>query len=93
MMSAARAPVVEFWVMRVLLHQGRRVQLDMMTPGACVATLALINTGDLAMLPDGCIAEPVEVFDTELDARAHREKLLRDNPGADYRVVFNGDAG
>jgi hypothetical protein len=84
--------------MRVLLHErgtrfGRPVQLSLahMSPGALVATAALVNTGDLALLPDGSIAEPVEVFDREVDAHAHREKLMRDCPGQDFRVILNSD--
>ena len=64
----------------------------MMTPGAYLATTALIASGQLALLPDDSIAEPVEVFTRELDAHAHREKLMRDNPGSDYRVILNADA-
>jgi len=89
--KCAELPNVEYWVMRVMLHQGRRVQLDMMRPGAFIATIALVNTGDLVMLPDGSIAEPVEVFGVEMDAHARREKLMRDNPGSDYRVILNGN--
>jgi len=87
-------PNVEYWVMRVMLHQGRRVQLDIMSPGAAIATLALVNTGDLAMLPDGSIAEPMEVFEgvnAELRAHAHREELQKKNPREDYRVILNAD--
>lgn len=77
--------------MRVLLHQGRPAQLTLMSPGAMVATVALITSGDLAMLPDGCIAEPVEVFDTEDVAHEHRKRMLRENPAEDFRVVLNAD--
>lgn len=91
--ACASAPRTEFWVMRVMLYQGRPVQLslDSMTPGAYVATQALVNTGSLALLPDGSIAEPVEVFDVELEAHAHRERLRRQYPGEDFRVVLNAD--
>ncbi len=82
----------EFWVMRVLLHQGRQpVQLDMMTPGAYLATQALIAAGSLAMLPDGSICEPVEVFEIEHDAHAYRAKLAGEHPGEDFRVILNAD--
>ena len=86
--------IVEFWVMRVLLHPGpmrRAVKLDAMTPAAFLGTLALVSTGDLTCLPDGCIAEPVVCFDTEIDAHAHAEKLRTDEPSSDYRVVLNTD--
>jgi hypothetical protein len=62
-----------------------------MSPGASVATLALVNTGDLAMLPDGAIVEPMEVFAIEEDAHAMREKCMRENPSEDFRVVLNAD--
>ena len=90
--KARPVSTVEVWVVRVLLHQGHTaVQLDMMTPGAYIATMALVATGDLAMLPDGCICEPVEVFRTETEAHAHRAQLARDNPGSDFRVILNMD--
>jgi hypothetical protein len=78
--------------MRVLLHQGRvPVQLSMMTPGAFIATTALIASGSLACLPDGSICEPVEVFDQEPDAHTHRAQLAAKHPGEDFRVIMNAD--
>lgn len=78
--------------MRVMLHQGRQpVQLSMMTPGAYVATQALIADGSLALLPDGSICEPVEVFDLEADAHAHRAQLAAKHPAEDFRVILNAD--
>lgn len=78
--------------MRVLLHQGRQpVQLDMMTPGAYLATQALIAAGSLAMLPDGSICEPVEVFDHEAAAHEHRAQLQAQHPSEDFRVILNAD--
>ena len=91
--ACASVPRVEYWVMRVMLHQGRPVQLslDSMSPGAYVATLALVNTGSLATLPDGSIVEPVEVFESEVEAHAHRERLRHQYPREDFRVVLNAD--
>lgn len=80
--------------MRVLLHPGpmrRPVKFGDMTPAAHIATMILVNKGDLCCMPDGCIAEPVEVFAHEAQAHEHREQLLRDNPGEDYRVAINTD--
>jgi len=77
--------------MRVLLHQGVPVQLDLMTPGARIACEACIMTGTLAMLPDGSIAEPVEVFDAEEMAHEHRRQLVVKHPGVDFRVVISAD--
>jgi hypothetical protein len=74
-----RAPVVEYWVMRVVLHHGRP------------RTMALVNRGTYAQLPDGSIAEPVEQCSTEHAAHEARERLKRDNPREDYRVIINAD--
>lgn len=86
----SKRPAMEYWVMRVLLHEGRGpVQLSLMTPGAYIATMALITAGSLAMLPDGCICEPVEVFDEQEQAHELRARLMRENTGADFRVVIS----
>lgn len=77
--------------MRVLLHQGRKVQLDLLTPTSRADVQVNIDNGKLAVLPDGSIAEPVEVFDEELPAHSHREKLRAKHPGEDFRVILNGD--
>lgn len=82
--------------MRVLLHNGpngaRQLTLDtVMTMPARVAVTAAIATGKLAVLPDNTIAEPVEVFETEADAREHRRKLRAAHPSTDFRVVMNTD--
>jgi hypothetical protein len=74
-----------------MLHMGRPVQLSMMSMAAQVTTLALVNTGSLVQLPDGSIAEPVEVFAVETDAHAHREQVRRDNPREDFRVIASLD--
>lgn len=83
----------EYWVMRVMLHQGKRVQLslDFMTAPAMAATVALINLGEYALLPDNSIAEPVQGFDEECDSHALREKLARENPAEEFRVVMTMD--
>lgn len=86
--------ILEFWVMRVLLHPGpmrRPVRLADMTPATHLATMMLVNTGELCCMPDGCIAEPVEQYKDQEAAHAAREKLMADNPGADYRVAINTD--
>jgi hypothetical protein len=96
--TALRKPVIEYWVMRVMLHPGPppvQLRLEHMSPGAAVATLALLHAGDLALLPDGCICEPVEIFDRmdghdEEKAHELRARLVRDT-GADYRVILNTD--
>lgn len=85
---------LEFWVMRVLLHRGRvggrrAVRIEDMDAHAAVATLALVSTGDLCCLPDGSIAEPMEVYVSELEAHSARERLRTDRPHEDFRVVLN----
>lgn len=86
----------EYWVMRVLYHNGpqgaTQLTLDIaMTLPARLAVNACIAAGTLALLPDNVIAEPVEVFDNETDARAHREQLARRHPTTDFRVILNAD--
>lgn len=83
----------EYWVMRVMLHQGRAVQLSLafMSPGALEATIALLNAGELALMPDNSIVEPVEGFSEEHDALALRERLTRQHPAEDFRVVMTMD--
>lgn len=80
----------EFWVMRVLLHRGRKVQLDLLTETSRATVQVAIDRGALALLPDSSIAEPVQVFDVELDAHAYREQLRRKHPSEDFRVILNG---
>lgn len=78
----------EYWVMRVVLPHDRD-----RTIAAHLASLALVHEGALALLPSGDICEPVEVFSEEMAAHQHREKLLRDSPGEQFRVVLNADMG
>lgn len=81
----------EFWVMRVLLHQGVKVQLDLLTPSSRAQIVGAIDKGALALLPDSSIAEPVEVFDDEHQAHVYRETLRKKHPAEDFRVILNGD--
>lgn len=84
------APKSEYWVMRVLLHQGRKVQLDLLTETSRASIVAAIDKGALAMLPpDNSIAEPVEVFDDENEAHAYREALRKKHPSEDFRVILS----
>ena len=75
--------IVEFWLVRVLLHRGR----NSLPPRAGV--LAAISRGELACLPDGCIAEPVEQFAREELAHEACERRKADDPSSDYRVIIN----
>lgn len=89
-----RAP--EFWVMRALLHQkgkaaGAPVNIEHCTPGSFLAVMALVNTGDYALLPDGTICEPVEVYQSQMVADAEAAKLRAEYPDEDFRVIMNLD--
>jgi hypothetical protein len=77
--------------MRVLLHQGRTVQLSLLTPTSRATIQTGLDSGSLAMLPDNAIAEPVEVFDDEIKAHEHREIMRRKHPGEDFRVILNAE--
>lgn len=80
--------------MRVLMHPGpanRPVRLEHLQAEDSERATRLITAGDLACLPDGCIAEPMEVFRTQQEAEEHMLKLARDNPGQEYRVTLNAD--
>lgn len=85
----------EFWVVRRWRKyvDGRYwpVRLDEMTPTAKIATIAMLNQGKLVIMPDDTIGEPVEVFEDEKSAAAHREVLTRRHPGEEFRVLLNVD--
>lgn len=86
----------EFWVMRVLYHNGpqgyAQLTLSMAEQLPIARQVATcIERGTLAVLADNVIAEPVEVFETELEARAHREELRAKHPTTDFRVILNAD--
>lgn len=84
---------VEYWVLRVRRYKsgpnaGHRVRYSDMGAADKLIALSLIDNGTLCILPDGCIAEPVEGYSKEVDADVRRETLARDNPREDYRVVL-----
>ncbi len=84
--------VLEFWLMRVLLHPGpmrKPVKVSHLSPEEVQTYLAHVERGELTCLPDGCIAEPTEQFPTELAAHAARERMVKDRPSDDWRVVLN----
>jgi hypothetical protein len=84
--------VVEFWVMRVLLHPGpqrRPVTFNTLPNNEHAAAMAHVARGDLTVLPDNSIAEPVEMFSSQLEADGHREQLQLAMPGEDFRVILN----
>jgi hypothetical protein len=83
-------PITEYWVMRVLYHNGRQLAMDsQMTTAAYLSVSALVATGDLCLLPDNTLAEPVECCRSEEEAHELRQKMRHDNPGVDFRVVLN----
>lgn len=86
----------EVWLCRVLLHQGparAQIKLDDLTDESHAAVLAKIVGGELAVLPDGAIVEPVSSFATELDAAAARERARVDRPDSDWRVIITMAVG
>lgn len=82
----------EYWVMRVLYHNGAQLSLDAASALPIASqVMSCIERGALALLADNVIAEPVEVFESELDARAHRAQLMKQHPTTDFRVILNAD--
>lgn len=85
LLASARA---QYIVSRVLLHEGRTVQLQLLPDGVATSVQAEIDAGGLALLADGSIVEPVEVFSEEPPAHAHRDQLAKRFPDEDFRVVM-----
>lgn len=85
----------EFWVMRVLLLDGvigakRPIKFGELTDESKRLMTAAVQAGKLCILPDGCIAEPVEVFDDDEErAHAFRVSVAMMHPADDFRVVMN----
>jgi hypothetical protein len=75
--------------MRVMLHQGRKVQLELLTETSRATLQVALDRGALTVLPDNSIAEPVEVFEDEVDAHAYRETLRKKHPNEDFRVILS----
>lgn len=90
-------PRIEYWVVRVVLHQGRRSasQMDLFAGVDSAGRVQYAKPSDgFVMLPDNTIAEPVEVFDgvgAEEAAHRRREVLRTQHPAEDFRVILNGD--
>jgi hypothetical protein len=77
--------------MRVLLHPGparKELKLGDLVANEKTHVMGLVKSGDLCCLPDGCIAEPVEVFADQTEAALHCEKMKHDDKGSDYRLVL-----
>lgn len=83
-----QTPDAEYVVVRVVQKDGRDVRLSDMNLLTRLSTLALIEGGVLALLPDGRLAKPVEGFTREVFAHERRVQLRRDNPGVDFRVLL-----
>lgn len=83
---------IEFWVMKVLLHPGpQRRPMSFANIGAreYLRAMACVERGSLTCLPDGCIAEPLQVYSHQLEADEHRETIAKADPEGDYRVILN----
>lgn len=96
--------VVEFWVVRVLLHARTRRpaklrQMDLLDQFTAVKGL---HDGTFGQLPDGSIFEPLESWtapatepaslqSAQDSAHERQQQLARDNPTHDYRVIMNAD--
>lgn len=92
----SRHPRTEFWVAKVLLHppQTRQLEMNIGTPAGDerhAAMQARIDAGTVFLLPDMCIAEPVQMFAEEFAAHAERTKRMRDETGSDYRVIVSSE--
>lgn len=83
---------VEFWLCKVVLHPGPMrtpLRAHELTEHSHAAVLAKVIEGELGVLPDGCIVEPVTSHPTELLALEARERAMVDKPNDDWRVVLN----
>jgi hypothetical protein len=81
----------QYIVSRVLLHEGRKVQLQMLPDGVASSIQAEVDAGGLALLPDGSIVEPVQVYAEEPPAHEHRDRLAALYPDEDFRVVMTSE--
>ncbi len=70
------------------------VVYDDCSPAVKIAVGAALALDKLCILPDGCIAEPVEVFDGvdgQVNAFARMANEQRAHPHEAYTVVMNAD--
>jgi hypothetical protein len=82
----------EYWVMRVVLHHGRQTQLNLFAGVDATGKLLVCKPSDgFVLLPDYAIAEPVEVYDVELEAHIARDLMASEHPAEDFRVILNSD--
>lgn len=83
---------VEYWVVRVALHKGRKHarQPDLLigVTEEGIEGCAYVEDGFI-LLPDGNIAETIEMHAEEPAAHEHRERLRKQYPGEDFRVIMN----
>ncbi len=80
--------VSHYYVTRVLLHEGRTVQLQLLPPGVASSIQAEVDAGAYALLPDGSICEPVELYLDEPQAHERRAELAKMHPEEDFRVLL-----
>jgi hypothetical protein len=85
----------EYWVMRVCraLRTNEPIVFSQCDAATQITVNALAYLGKLCIMPDGTVTEPIEVFDVEADAQAHRLFCRRRWPREDFRVVINADVG
>jgi hypothetical protein len=90
----------EWWVMRVLPILTAAWRDNSGTPNgdwSLAGTLfsklvrAGVEDGTLAILPDNSVADPLNCYETEAEARAELERCKARWPFADFRLVFNAD--
>lgn len=81
--------------MEVICHYpgGPARRLDELDDRTRSQALAHCARGELCCLPDGSIAEPVEVYELEAAAHAERDRRMTRQPGKDFRVVLNTPIG
>lgn len=80
--------LAHYYVTRVLLHEGRTVQLQLLPPGVASSIQAEVDAGAYALLPDGSICEPIELYLDEPQAHERRTALAAQHPAEDFRVLM-----
>jgi hypothetical protein len=88
--------MMEVWLCKVLLHPGpAKVPLlvGQLSLDAHQAVIGKVISGELGVLPDGCIVEPVSSHRTEGEAHEARRKAQHDAPLEDWRVVMTMAVG
>jgi len=88
--------MTEVWLCKVLLHPGPAKMplfVGQLSLDAHQAVIGKVINGELGVLPDGCIVEPVSSHTTEAEAHEARRRAQHDAPGDDWRVVVTMAVG